>query len=132
MEGVVISSSNAMCEVLYLNGWVIWHAQASFQEVSAANRNSRLLITSDLGDVAEYVSEGRSEVDAAAESEVNASSSLNPKLIYWLREMHCFDMYTSAQLNEEGIASSRSTKRQQTKKGDVELLKTLKEVYTIL
>ena len=130
MEGVVISSSNAMCEVLYLNGWVIWHADASFKDVKDANRNSRLLMTSDLGDVAEFVSAGRSEEDEAAEAEAR-DASLNPKLVYWLREMHCFDVYASAQLNDDQTASSRSTKRQQARKGEVDLLKALTEEYTL-
>lgn len=46
MEGLVISQKKTMCEVLYLNGWVLWHAEASFEKIVGAKlpkRTSRCL-----------------------------------------------------------------------------------------
>lgn len=81
MEGLVISEQGSMREVLYLNGWVVWHARASF--ATQPRRTSRLVLMDTLTAVAAFLQE--SNDDAGADP-----------LKAWVRETAVFRQFIDA------------------------------------
>lgn len=90
LQGIVISERNTrdgkktMCEVLYINGWVVWHNKQSFEEQQQANRRSSLTIFTNLPDMLkntpEYIMRGAGDPQAPA---------LDP-MVWWVQSMGVF------------------------------------------
>lgn len=60
MEGIVIHEENGsdgalMCEVLYINGWVIWHKFSSFVKISDKKRTTLLMIAQNLPQMVRFL-----------------------------------------------------------------------------
>jgi predicted dehydrogenase len=106
LQGIVLAehkTSNrkkVMCEVLYTNGWVIWHNKASFTE-KTSSRTARLLafrtLTDMLRNTAEYVM-----------SNTNPDEPLEDPLEHWIRSMEEFQQILNTGERRQGADAVRA------------------------
>jgi hypothetical protein len=102
-----------MCEVLYTNGWVIWHNKASFTE-KTSSRTARLLafrtLPEMLGNTAEYIL-----------SNTNPDAPQEDPVEHWIRSMEEFQQILNTGERRQSADSVRARLKA--------LVQGMKEVY---
>jgi len=119
LQGIVLAEhktsdrKKVMCEVLYTNGWVIWHNKASFTE-KTSSRTARLLafrtLPEMLGNTAEYIL-----------SNTNPDAPQEDPVEHWIRSMEEFQQILNTGERRQSADSVRARLKA--------LVQGMKEVY---
>lgn len=115
------AAADVMCEVLYMNGWVIWHRKESFVRSSAVKASSNLVVLDTWSDLLLAKKAGFKSRGSPADSDAALAS--------WLQFQGMFD--GSLRLSSAGQrpAAGRRAARQQPVFGISDVAKAFCTVY---
>jgi hypothetical protein len=137
IQGVVVSvhGETSMCEVLYTNGWVVWHRQASFEQKDARQLPAATRRTRNSSAVRNLQAFDSLE-DMLAFAHFERSGGYIPEgesFLHWVQGAEIFGTYLSCRQHAEAASmpGSRRTlaNRQVIRARAEKLVKDLRETY---